>query len=221
MTDREGVDMAQRTCSKCTRPVKARGMCQRHYRAWLKSPEGMVAEKGHGRPRKIPTPCLVAECDRPATSLGLCSMHRRRQKRTGRLDLPSLEERFFSHVTEGGRGCWEFDNLTPTGYGYFVIDKVPTAAHRWSYEYLVSPIPDGLDLDHLCRNRACVNPWHVEPVTPRVNILRGISDPAVNARKTECLRGHPFDDTNTYLTPDGRRMCRACQRARDLAHRTR
>lgn len=85
-------------------------------------------------------------------------------------------------------------------------------AHRVAYEREVGPIPDGLQLDHLCRNRACVNVAHLEPVAPRENTLRSpIAPAAMNARKTHCLRGHEFTPENTYPQPGGR-MCRECHR---------
>jgi hypothetical protein len=84
-----------------------------------------------------------------------------------------------------------------------------TRAHRWSYEYFIANIPSGLDLDHLCRNRACVNPWHLEPVTNEVNVKRG----ADARRKDECHNGHPFSEANTYINTASRRVCRTCARA--------
>jgi hypothetical protein len=82
--------------------------------------------------------------------------------------------------------------------------------HRWVYEQLVGPIPAGLVLDHLCRNPACVRPMHLEPVTQQENILRGQGLAAANAVKTECSRGHPYTEANTYRRPDGYRDCREC-----------
>ncbi|MEV8638105.1 HNH endonuclease signature motif containing protein [Streptosporangium sp. NPDC051023] len=81
---------------------------------------------------------------------------------------------------------------------------------RWAYEHFVEPIPDGWEPDHLCRVRACVNPGHLQPVTHKENVLRGESPWAVNARKTHCVHGHPFDEVNTAFTVAGYRRCRAC-----------
>lgn len=163
--------------------------------------------------------CIVTGCDRPIyiKSRGLCNRHRQRQERGAPMWPPTTEERFYSKVTEVDSGCWEWGGfVAQDGYGHFALttDR-PVVAHRWAYEHLIAPIPEGLHLDHLCRNRSCVNPWHLEPVPGAVNIRRGVSFSADNARKTHCLRGHPFDAANTYLTPDGRRMCRVCMRARE------
>ncbi|MFE0326316.1 HNH endonuclease [Streptomyces sp. NPDC058960] len=80
---------------------------------------------------------------------------------------------------------------------------------------LVGPIPDGMQLDHLCRERRSVRPDHLEPVTLVQNVMRGESPTAVNARKTHCRRGHGLDGDNLYVKPDGRRVCVTCRRERD------
>jgi hypothetical protein len=95
------------------------------------------------------------------------------------------------------------------------------AAHRLFYEQLVGPIPDGLQLDHLCRVRHCVNPDHLEPVTQTANVLRGIGPTAVNAGKTHCVHGHPFTPDNTYINKQGNRHCRACAIRRAAEHKAR
>lgn len=112
-------------------------------------------------------------------------------------------------------GCWEWvASKQLGGYGKFRVGGKHVLAHRFSWEMLRGPIPTGLQIDHLCRVRACVNPSHMEPVSPRANVLRGDTIVATNAAKTECLRGHPFDEENTYPIPSGGRSCRECQRQR-------
>ena len=124
----------------------------------------------------------------------------------------SVEERFWSKVRKGDL-CWAWMAGKVKGYGTFWDGTRTARAHRFAYELLVGPIPDGLDIDHLCRNRGCVNPDHMEVVTNRQNVLRGIGPTAENAVKTHCAHGHPFSPENTHIRPSGRRTCRACHRA--------
>ncbi len=110
--------------------------------------------------------------------------------------------------------CWPWIGAIGTGHGYgnFGVSASCTKeAHRFAYELLVGPIPKGLDLDHLCRVRCCVNPAHLEPVTRAVNLRRG------KALITHCPQGHAYDEMNTYLDRAGKRHCRACmtRRARE------
>lgn len=163
----------------------------------------------------MPSACSVPECNRPYLAKGLCRLHYTRKRRYGRLDRMSVVERFEGHLVEQDQnGCWVWDKPHPdSGYGQFFGQ-----AHRWSYEYHFGAIPEELHLDHLCRNRACVNPWHLEPVSLVENVMRGEGYYAVNARKTHCLRGHEFDADNTYTTPNGRRQCRKCAHIRSRKH---
>lgn len=134
--------------------------------------------------------------------------------RPSRSPVP-IAERFWKYV-EFTDSCWLWRGST-TKKGYGQISGEPHTqkrfmAYRWLYEFVVGPIPDGLTLDHLCRNRGCVRPDHMEAVTNRVNILRGTSWAAVNARKTHCPRGHSLSDSRTTrIDPaTGKRICRAC-----------
>ncbi len=119
-------------------------------------------------------------------------------------------------------GCWEWTGaINSQGYGTFSDKehgKRHVYAHRFSYEYVFGPIPEGLTLDHLCRVRRCINPFHVEPVTIRENNLRGESPIAQRARADHCPRGHPYDTSNTYYRPDGQgKQCLTCRNLRNKA----
>lgn len=121
---------------------------------------------------------------------------------------PGLDaERFWSRVRKTD-SCWEWQGATAHGYGRYQHGVVAIRAHRLAFLLSGRTIPHGLVLDHLCRNRACVRPDHLEPVPHRINVLRGEGQTAKNARKTACHLGHP-------LTPKhgGGRECRVCHRA--------
>lgn len=113
----------------------------------------------------------------------------------------------------GGHWLWK-RAIDPTGYGRFSVDGRMLYAHRWAYGFFVEPIPEGRQIDHLCRVRHCVYPPHLEVVTQQENLRRG-----GNAAKTHCIHGHEFSAENTYVNPDGRRSCRACRRDALARHR--
>lgn len=112
-------------------------------------------------------------------------------------------------------GCWLWTAAkTSAGYGETWNGSV-IYAHRAAYEHWVEEIGVGMTIDHLCRVRHCVNPSHLEAVSQRTNILRSSGSSALNAAKTHCPQGHPYDETNTYITPStGSRQCRSCWKTR-------
>lgn len=176
--------------------------------------------------------CSIDGCEKPAKVRGWCGMHSERHRRYGDpLTLvgkgrPPADpmQRFWSKVDKGAPDeCWRWRDPDPRdGYGKFWTETKHWRAHRFAYEQLVGPIPDGMTLDHTCHDittcaggsscphRACVNPAHLEPVTDTENLRRGLSPFVINARKTHCIRGHEFTPENTYTTPSGTRHCRAC-----------
>lgn len=180
--------MAEGICSiaMCEKPVfvKMRGWCANHYAKWRKygDPEHRV----YGRPVQ---PCRVATCDSPGTQgggLGYCGTHYRRHQRRGDALVTSRivgddVARFECYLREGSvpahspdlGPCWLWTGLlTKDGYGVMSSDLATKSAHRWSYRHHVGELIEGMELDHLCRVRACVNPWHLDQVTHLENINR-------------------------------------------------
>ena len=166
--------------------------------------------------------CLVADCPKPSKVRGMCGMHAERVRRLGSTELPQrvrgttlgkADARFWAKVQGGDvTTCWLWVGpILSDGYGMFFtgsLDGWPqnTKAHRYAYMRLRDDIPEGLALDHLCRVRNCVNPWHLEPVTSAVNTKRAA------VLVTHCQRGHAFDEANTGRDRWGWRRCRACTR---------
>jgi hypothetical protein len=124
--------------------------------------------------------------------------------------MERLGQRFSEKVVfAAANECWLWQGCRLShGYGQTWDGKRVVGAHRYAYERLVGPIPEGLTIDHLCRVRHCVNPAHMEPVTAGENARRGENP---NRAKTHCKYGHPFDAENTYVRASGGRECRACR----------
>lgn len=166
---------------------------------------------------------MIKECDKPRVGKGLCDTHYARLRRTGTLadpkPRPTLEERFWIKVDKDGPipthnpqlgQCWMWLGAKKKyGHGIFSTQWKDNkgknqGAHRIAYNLLVGPVPDGLELDHLCRNPPCVNPAHLEPVTHAENMRR------YQLSKTHCPHGHPYEGANLIVRPLGYRVCRIC-----------
>lgn len=125
----------------------------------------------------------------------------------------SWEERFWSKVDKSG-DCWIWTAGTRRGYGQFYKDGRHQPSHRVSFESANGPIPEGLVVDHICRNPSCVRPTHLRAVTQRQNLLHGPTIIAAALAKTECNNGHPLSGENLRIDHHGWRICRTCERAR-------
>lgn len=150
--------------------------------------------------KKIPKPTYFHACSPTCKQQG-------HQKR--------IFDRLWKHVIQEG-DCWVWQGACHRqGYGIISANNRCIYVYKLVYKLTRGPIPTGKVLDHLCRNPPCCSPAHLEVVTPGINVLRGMAPSALNAQKTHCLRGHPFDEKNTILRPDskrrkGGRQCRTC-----------
>lgn len=131
--------------------------------------------------------------------------------------MTHVRERLLSKIIEDkSRGCWIWTaSLNGGGYARLGVDGHIRVAHRVSYECFRCEIPDGMYLDHLCRDRRCINPYHLEPVTHSVNCIRGnigANSPLAQKQKakTHCPKGHEYTDENTYINKNGARVCKKC-----------
>lgn len=223
----------------CRRPRRALGYCASHYKRWVKTgetPPAVVAPKMVDGVKM----CSVDGCDRPYKCSGYCGFHYRRVREHGDplADKPyyysqgTPEELFLRRVLIAGEDdCWWWTGgLDKNGYGVF-MESTPDGprrqrswrAHQFGWWVMWrSPVADGLVLDHLCRNPSCVNPKHLEPVTQGVNVHRSpISQASINAAKTHCPAGHPYNEENTLVNDRGWRTCRPCHRAHQNRRRAR
>jgi hypothetical protein len=184
--------MHERTCAVdgCPSPHVARRWCVKHYQRWQKHGDPLTTE------RRTAGPCKVAGCDAEGNGgHGWCAKHYRRWYRHSHPLASSRVvgddvTRFASYLAVGAPpahapslgACWLWTGLlTADGYAVMASDLPTASAHRWSYRHHVAPIPDGLELDHLCRVRRCVNPWHLDPVPHAVNVKR--ANAATRTRK--------------------------------------
>lgn len=130
--------------------------------------------------------------------------------------MSDLKERILDNIQcEPNTGChfW-MGSVNDKGYGYIRVSGRLLRVHRVAYEAFVGPIPDGLQIDHLCRQRSCVNPEHLEAVTRSENVLRGLSGYAI---RNKCKSGkHEITETSFYTSPCGNRQCRQCRRNNKL-----
>lgn len=193
-----------RTCKKrgCTNHPRSKysDLCNTHYRLKREAEETRL--------------CKRKGCEQKIRSSGLCSVHYWRQYE-GR-GTPRTPMQRFMDLVQKGRGrspCWVWQGSSRMGYPAFAVThRSSPYAHRWYWEQVVGPVPKGMQLDHLCRNKMCVNPKHLEAVTPKVNRQRA----AVFI--TECPHGHPYTEENTRRR-NGKRECRTCARLRDRRRR--
>jgi hypothetical protein len=130
---------------------------------------------------------------------------------------------FYRRVEFKSGDCWYWRGfITKQGYGRVKLGDRLYYAHKVSYLVSVGDVPVGLELDHMCRTRDCVNPYHMEPIPGVTNMLEGVSPSGLNSRKTHCKRGHALNEGNTYSDPKkANRSCRVCQRLHSETFRRR
>lgn len=208
---KRGVDW----CANCeSRKVHARNLCRACHEYQRRT--------GRPRPRELAIRAwerlrmTSQKVSQPTPKVEAVKVRQRRPSRLPHGADPI--ERFWSWVARGAEHeCWVWEGATTqAGYGSFTVRPGKSArAHRFAYELQHGPIPIGLEIDHLCRNRGCVNPRHMEVVTRSENIRRSLPFNVTlgehNAAKTHCPQGHPYSDENTYRY-EGRRFCRKCRR---------
>lgn len=216
----------QEHCSfpDCGKPHDSHGYCAGHVYQMKRGAElgPLQAHRYDGEA------CSIDGCESPAAARTWCRKHWQRWRKYGDPLMVTMDpartaqERFWSWVDKNGPvpsgrpdlgQCWVWTGGLAEGYGAFWLDGRQVKAHIASYTWEHGEIPEGAERDHLCRNRACVRPSHLEAVTHWVNVARGISPHGQNAAKTHCPASHEYDTENTYLY-DGERHCRKCARER-------
>lgn len=132
---------------------------------------------------------------------------------------PTLDRLLFLSLPVTETGCWIWlGPVNDDGYGTVKINRRTCSAHRVSYETFIGPIACGMEIDHLCRVRCCINPLHLHPVTHHENVLRGMAGKYLSER-THCNRGHEFTAENTFIRDNGARACRTCKRISKIKYR--
>lgn len=210
--------MVPKMCSVdgCDRTHHCKGMCRIHYcrvqRTGSPGPAGAFEANRY-------LPCTIADCENQVGqkgARGYCTKHYQMWLKTGDpigSTAPSQAERFWPRVNKT-ETCWLWTGFTnDSGYGAFSSDGKAVRAHRWAYEDLFGPIPEGLVLDHLCRTPSCVNPSHLEPVTSDENLERGWGRRVKSGWVNSCINGHEYTPENTYTNTQGRSVCRTCSAA--------
>lgn len=195
----------------CTNATFARGMCSKHYSRLRR----------HGDPLWTPpvSRCSIEGCTRAHASKGFCMTHWKRWRKWGDPEFvleplrnAPLIDRWLAKVeVDHQSGCWIW-RASRDGHGYGMFHIGPRTmgrtthivrAHRFGYEHFIGAIEDGLELDHLCKQKSCVNPHHLEPVTHAENMFR--------SRRETCSRGH----ANEWIQSTKQRYCSACRRERE------
>lgn len=166
------------------------------------------------------TPCAIEGCSKPACKRGWCEGHYWRWRNHGTpgetlLKSRTPDDRRYDKP-HGESGCWIWNGrVNDKGYAALRVAGKFWAAHRWYYTQAKGPIPEGLEIDHLCRNPSCVNPEHLEPVTQLENLARSRNPASIALRFDTCIHGHPLTEDNVYRQPKwpNKRRCRTCIRA--------
>jgi hypothetical protein len=231
--------MSERFCSvaDCPNPklnnTPVGPLCSKHYQRYRRRGSVDSVAKPHAYTKKITgAPCTVGECTNPVVVRGMCGAHYQRNVKHGNPSTLLLdrsrtpEERFWSFVDKNGPEafhsqtgkpigkCWNWSGGVSDGYGMLWLNKKNIHAHRFSYRLYRGATPDGLELDHLCRNRSCSNPAHLEPVTHKENVRRGESPSAVARRTKRCKIGHEYEPSSG----PGPRGCQTCRYWHTEAH---